>query len=182
MKTNFTLNSKKLLLAIVTSFFITLSSKSVAQTITSTTSGGLWSSASTWIGGVVPTSTNDVVINGTVFINNSVSCRNITINAGDTLVDYNTSAVLTVLGNITNNGVVGRNVSNYYNVIDVKGNIENNGIWKPYKTTLSGVNMQFLQQSAGKRFEGVWAITDTNSFVKLNSNVVFGGNENFDLN
>ncbi|MCC7532805.1 MAG: T9SS type A sorting domain-containing protein, partial [Bacteroidia bacterium] len=76
-------------------------------------------------------------------------------------------------GNIINNGYVLRDPSNYYNEIDVKGNIENNGIWKPYKTTLSGVNMQFLQQSAGKQFEGVWAITDTNSYVQLMSEVKF---------
>ena len=52
-------------------------------TITSTTNGGNWEDAATWIGNVVPGATDDVVIDGTVSVTNSAStCNALTINAG----------------------------------------------------------------------------------------------------
>jgi hypothetical protein len=56
-----------------------------AATITSTSSGGNWSSGSSWVNGNVPASTDEVVINGNVSINTSVACTKITINSGKTL-------------------------------------------------------------------------------------------------
>ena len=56
---------KKLYLSMALILVLTFST-SYSQTITSTTSGGLWSSGDTWVGGVVPGNDNDVVINGPV--------------------------------------------------------------------------------------------------------------------
>ena len=51
-------------------------------TFTSTANGGLWSSATTWVGGVVPPAGNDVTIaaGSTVTADQSMTYRNLTIN------------------------------------------------------------------------------------------------------
>ncbi|MCA9352387.1 hypothetical protein KC866_03300, partial [Patescibacteria group bacterium] len=61
-----------LLICIVNTFYIGLLHAQAESTenvdipvvIESTPDGGVWSEAETWIGGQVPTDTNDVVING----------------------------------------------------------------------------------------------------------------------
>ncbi len=91
----------KLKALVIISLFILLN-YSKAATITSTTTGGNWSTGSTWVGGVVPNWTNDnVVINGDVTLNSSLtipSGKTLTINAGKTLV---VNAVITNNGTIT---------------------------------------------------------------------------------
>ena len=52
-------------------------------TITSTTSGGNWSANSTWVGGVVPISTDDVIMgtNATVIVTADATCGTLTFTA-----------------------------------------------------------------------------------------------------
>jgi hypothetical protein len=61
-----------------------------SATITSTTSGGNWNDAATWVGGVVPLSTDDVVIATTignqVTLTAPATCNGLTINSDATLV------------------------------------------------------------------------------------------------
>ncbi|WP_316633121.1 T9SS sorting signal type C domain-containing protein [uncultured Flavobacterium sp.] len=78
-------------------------------TITSTGTGN-WSSTSSWVGGIVPTINDDVIIaNGsTITINSNVSAKSITING--TLLDSGDRTVTTAAGNTLNviiNGVLG---------------------------------------------------------------------------
>jgi hypothetical protein len=78
----------------------------VAGTITSTATGGKWSATTTWVGGVVPAATDDVVIaNGaTVTIDANITVASITVGqgTGGTLTfDNAASRVVTVTGNIT---------------------------------------------------------------------------------
>ncbi|MCF8429101.1 MAG: hypothetical protein K9G64_03125, partial [Bacteroidia bacterium] len=87
-------------------FFLGNNTQTISQTITSTAVGGAWSSTSTWIGGVLPTSTDNVVINGNVVYNLSPTCLNLTINSGDTLYGGASNYTLYVNGNLINNGAL----------------------------------------------------------------------------
>jgi uncharacterized repeat protein (TIGR02543 family) len=61
---------------------------SLSQIISNGTGGGLWTSASTWSGGVIPGSSDDVIIasSDSVLVNATGVCRNLTIDGklGDT--------------------------------------------------------------------------------------------------
>jgi len=72
-----------------------------------TIASGYWEDRYIWSGGRVPTSGDDVVINHDVDIYGlytSVSCKNITINAGKKLNLF--GEMLMVFGNVTNNGII----------------------------------------------------------------------------
>jgi hypothetical protein len=74
--------------------FALITTLSYSQTtITSTAAGGPWNSASTWVGGVVPTqgANNNVVIasGATVTVPSSVSCVNLTVNGNLTMTGSN---------------------------------------------------------------------------------------------
>jgi hypothetical protein len=108
----------------VNSFTVALPS-----TYTATATGGLWSSAATWVGGFVPVAGNDVTIpsGSVVTVDQAVTLRNIdvsgimqwsgtsaltltgslTVNSGGSFLPYSTSltgATLNIAGNFTNNG------------------------------------------------------------------------------
>ena len=59
-------------------FLLGLWTSAYSQTITSTTTGGLWSDPLTWVGGAVPGAGNDVVIahGATVTIDAAVTITN----------------------------------------------------------------------------------------------------------
>ncbi len=97
-----------------------------AATITSTTTGGRWATASTWVGGIVPVAGDDVIIATTgvnsVTLGANASITNVTINAGATLIIANRR--LTVSGFFTNNGSV-TGTSGQVNLAN--GNFTNSG-------------------------------------------------------
>jgi type IX secretion system substrate protein len=87
-----------------------------AANISSTAAGGNWSSTTSWVGGMVPGSGDNVTIVGnstiTVDINNA-ACATLIINSATnnqtgTLSFLNTSSVLTVSGNVTIGGTGNR--------------------------------------------------------------------------
>ncbi|XZF16418.1 T9SS type A sorting domain-containing protein [Chitinophagaceae bacterium MMS25-I14] len=69
-----------------------------------------WSNSANWTCGTLPTATTDVIIPNVInlpIVNiNSAICNNLTINSGGSLGFTGTTNVLTVKGNITNNGVL----------------------------------------------------------------------------
>ena len=69
------------------------------------TGGGNWNNAATWIGGIVPTDGNNVRIQAAdaVNLNGSRTINNLEIESGATLIQ-NDNRVLTLTGNLTNNG------------------------------------------------------------------------------
>src|ERR1035437_940320 len=74
--------------------------------ITSTSTGGLWSATSTWVGGVVPTATDVVTIasGAPVTVDANSTCLSITING---TLTFNAGINLDVNGNWINIGSVG---------------------------------------------------------------------------
>ena len=90
-----------------------LSFSSMAGTVTSAASGGLWTATTTWSGGAVPAITDDVVIatvsGSQVTLNTSTTVANVTINTGATLGlnnDNVNNRTLTISGSITNGGTI----------------------------------------------------------------------------
>ncbi len=153
------------------------STSAFAQSISSTTAGGAWNSATTWVGGVVPAASADVTINGPVRVNGNFTCNNLTINAGCSLMnEYGWNPVITVNGKLTNNGSLLKNPDGYLFYINASGNVENNGTWSPNQTTFSGTSDQKLKEAAGKTFQGYFLTSDTLGQIILESNVTFDSN------
>ena len=65
--------------------------------VTSTTGGGDWSATSTWNGGQVPASGQNVTIDGPVTLDTAAEIQNLTVNSGKTLTIDGTNS-LTVNG------------------------------------------------------------------------------------
>ncbi|MCX6224223.1 MAG: hypothetical protein NTV01_05655, partial [Bacteroidia bacterium] len=86
MKMNIKTIGAAVLMALV---FLFSTSVVKAATITSTAAGGTWSVTTTWVGGVVPLSTDAVVIAttgaGVVTISATTTCNSLVINSGSTL-------------------------------------------------------------------------------------------------
>ncbi len=89
-----------------------------AQTITSTTTGGNWSATTTWVGGVVPGSSNAAIIAGgaTVTVDvTTAACASLAINtatAGQTgTLKFNSGSTLNVTGTVTVGGAGTRRAS-----------------------------------------------------------------------
>jgi cytoskeletal protein CcmA (bactofilin family) len=168
--------SKRWLVILCFTFFSSFNL--VAQTtITSTTSGGSWNATATWTGGVVPTSSNHVVINGTVTLNGDFTCNNLTINsAGSIMNQWGWSPTFTVNGKFTNNGTVTKLPEGYALYLKILGDIENNGTWTPDQTYLSGNSDQNIKQASGKSFQGYFQTTDNIGQIVLGSDVTFSSN------
>ena len=104
-----------------------------SNTIISTAAGGYWNDTLSWIGNIVPTDTNDVIINGP--IKGFVHCRNLKISSNGTL----TNSGGNVYGKLLNNGVVNVSSTTYFNVF---GDIENNGSLYTEELSLKGNSLK----------------------------------------
>lgn len=74
-----------------------------------TINGGDWNVASNWIGGVLPSNDDDVIVNGNVIKVYSMSVRNLVINSGASIKAYKpppSGAQWNIGGNLTNNGII----------------------------------------------------------------------------
>ena len=90
-----------------TYFAISTGYLSVNIPITSTTTGGAWGSGTTWVGGIVPTSTNNVVIattGGNSVTAAAVTIAGLTVNSG-AILDLGTSTLM-VTGSVINDGTI----------------------------------------------------------------------------
>jgi hypothetical protein len=80
----------------------------VSGAITSTSTGGTWANATTWVGGIAPKTTDDVIIATTganvVTVGTSTSCASLSVNSGSRLTL--TTLTLTVNGLVNNLGTI----------------------------------------------------------------------------
>lgn len=121
----------------------------VAKTITSTPQGGKWDEKTTWVGGIVPTESDDVVItslvitNGVDYSSRTYLSNNLTINKGGKILREGPGsggiAGLEINGNLINNGEI-VDLNDYFD-IKLHGNLENNGVLKPRTITILGSNV-----------------------------------------
>lgn len=166
---------------IIAVFFVIVSLVSAQTTIYSTTTGGQWENPATWVGGSVPTSSNNVVINGPVIVlNYDNKCSDLTVNQGKTLGGtFGYYGQLTVFGNIINNGYIGGGAS-----FDVHGNITNNGIWGEgqFRIRLWGTN-QTISCSDNSPISAQLMVMDStcNVFLGSNFHLVVNGDNNCDF-
>ncbi|MCX7876361.1 MAG: T9SS type A sorting domain-containing protein [Melioribacteraceae bacterium] len=151
-----------------------------SQTITSTTNGGHWNSASTWIGGVVPGQNNDVVINGPVVISNQ-SCNNLTVNTNGIIEDEPSAGrTLTIYGNLTNNGTIRIGNGNAGVTLDIRGNLFNYGNLINRAIVFGGSGAQ--QITSSKKISCYNISKSPNGTIQAASNIEIDSVTTVDLN
>ena len=153
-------NMKKLIL-ILTGFFL-FNLSCFPATITSNTTGN-WNTGSTWVGGIVPSSTDDVVIAAThtVTINTTDSCKNLTVNG--------TSASSFGTLNIETGGTLSTSAhTNVYGKLNINGGTFNEGDSAGDKLTINGNSLGssclFFISSGILNVSRYFALTNSSSF------------------
>ncbi|RYE35097.1 MAG: T9SS type A sorting domain-containing protein [Sphingobacteriaceae bacterium] len=130
-----------------------------AATITSTASGGNWNDGTTWVGGAIPKSTDDVVIatNATVLMdaaNVGTGILSLTISSG---------------GNLQMGSAAANNIR-----FNIKGNIINNGNINFWLSSTQGMSLYLLGNSSTWSGSGTWNLGQLvigNSGLEFDSNL-----------
>ncbi|NOZ08927.1 MAG: T9SS type A sorting domain-containing protein [FCB group bacterium] len=160
---------------VISIIILTLTS-STAQ-ITSTESGGNWSASGSWIGGVVPTAGDDVIIDG-ITIASEAACANLTVNNTGTLTNNNSFQTLTVNGDILNNGTVTQNPSGWLLTVELTGNLINNSEWSCGPTHFIGSVVQEVNAAPGTVFScSSFGSIDATTSVLAAADISFAGTE-----
>jgi len=135
---------KKLVLVFIVSFsFICL-----WGLIESNPSGGTWNDGNSWIGGLVPSPEDDVLITSNIVINVDASCHNFTISSSGLIQNsYGDHRQFTINGNLSNAGFIKNNPNGYYLFVYVKGNVENSGFILNYELAFLGEEAQYFTNS-----------------------------------
>ncbi|MGI4897512.1 MAG: T9SS type A sorting domain-containing protein [Janthinobacterium lividum] len=130
-----------------------------AAIITSTNTGGNWNDATTWVGGIAPRSTDDVVIasNATVLMDAA--------NVGTGILSLNVSSGGSlVLGSATANNLR----------FNIKGNIINDGNINFWLSSTQGMSLYLLGSSSTWSGTGSWNLAQLvigNSALEFNSDL-----------
>jgi len=188
--------SKNKLRKFITLLFLITSFTSFAQ-ITSTTTGGNWGETTTWVGGNIPTATDNVIIaaGATVNLNVGSVCNNLTVNGSLLLNIASQSLIVTGTTTINANGIINFTTNtttdflrsfndivvnaggtwNSRSLVTITGNITNNGTF----STLTGNSITFSGEN--KTFSGADIkisnnVTITGSYTNNSSDLTFNGN------
>lgn len=123
-----------------------------ADVITSTTSGGFWSIGSTWVGGVPPVATDDVIIAGPVAVGVATApCHALTVLPAGELTNANNSLrKVSASGDVLNQGTLRDNI--YAFAIEVGGSIANEGDWLLDETRITGAGDRSIAMAPGSVF------------------------------
>ncbi len=134
-----------------------------AATITSTLAGGFWNAGGSWIGGVAPSTTDDVVIQAgaTITIRANQTCTGINISGTLQIGNSVTNRTLTCNGNLTiqASGTFTANPSfAATHILNITGNISNRGTFTCAPTATSLCNVNFNSTTAGQTISGTGAV------------------------
>ncbi len=151
--------------------------------IYSTPAGGNWNSSSTWEGGVIPGSSDDVVIRNGATVNTLLgaytSCSNLTVQINGTLLfNGSGSATLTVYGNLDNQGAIRNGSANL--ILFLYQNASFSGSeWSNNRVSFQGTAAHQITFSPAKIFtgsnftvEGTARTLHANTSLKFSSTIV----------
>ncbi|HSH64372.1 MAG TPA: hypothetical protein VLB84_00920, partial [Bacteroidia bacterium] len=150
----------------IITLFIFISSLLNAATITSNYTGN-WSSSATWVGGVVPGATDNVIIasNHVVTVNGTYSCANLTIGSNGSSP---TLRVTVAANSLTINGILTMNAGNFngtYTLDAGPGTVNINGTVSWAST--SGTNLIETTSSGTLNFGSAITISKSSQNVKV---------------
>lgn len=154
-----------------------------AAIITSTAGGGNWTTGTSWVGGVAPAATDDVIIvsGATINLTTNQTCKSLTIN-GSGILNMNTaSRTLTITGNLTINGTSSIQGAGTTRTVSVGGNFSVPVSQTPTiqdivfsvtgTTTIDGTLTLNTGATAAKTFTGTFTISSTGTFTNTSQNV-----------
>ena len=141
---------------------------------------GNWSDGSTWVGGFAPNPGDDIIINGTVYLNLSTTMNDITVNASGALISLGGTRTLSITGNITNHGTL--QSSGYALNLNINGNIYHDGIlWANGITSLTGTTDQEIWSSSTFSGSSFNSVVSAKNIIITSDNISFEGC-NIDIN
>ncbi len=126
----------------------------VSKTITSSPVGGNWDNPASWVGNIVPTEADDVLINSTIYCpgqsysTKTYRMNNLNIEPNGKVIRLENSSGLSSLniaGNLTNYGEI-VDYDDYFD-IDINGNLKNYGTLSPRYIRLNGDNATILTEN-----------------------------------
>jgi hypothetical protein len=141
----------RMLLRFLTASLLLASSPALADVITSTTTGGLWHVAGTWIGGIVPDGDDDVTIQGPVVVQGTAACLTLHVTPLGSLRSGNAPSMLTAGDAIANAGTVADGPLPLK--IAIGGDLTNLAQWTNQQTIFTGTGDHRLSAGGGSIFE-----------------------------
>ena len=173
-------------------FALLLASTLNATTITSTGTGGLWNATTTWSGGVVPGTGNDVIIadGATVTINVSPNTlASLTIGQGTSGIltfDGVAARAVVVTGNVTvvaGGTFIVQSSGTFTNTLSIGGDLSNNGTFDMSKNSSSTICNVTFTKAGDQTITGTPTLTRfriiTLSKTALANRVVCSSNVSF---